>query len=154
MAGADLFFIEFFFGFECFASLAVPALVATLVNVTVIKNFLGEGFAAFVMPGFAGLDEIIKAYIQGSPYFFKLVCHLIAISLCIEIKISGPACDLDGVFIVAHEKENIFPLHALEASLNISPNFFEGGANMRPTVGVIDCCSDKEVLARRHKEPL
>ncbi len=106
------------------------------------------------MSGFACLDEIIKAYIQGPPYFFKLVCHLVAISLGIKIKFSGPACDLDGVFIIAHEKENIFSLHALESSLNISPNFFEGGADMRPAVGVIDGSGDEEVLARRHKEPL
>jgi hypothetical protein len=106
------------------------------------------------MSGFAGLNEIIEAYIEGPPNFFELVCHFVAIGLGIEIKFGSSASDFNGVFVVTHEKENIFSLHALEASLDIGANFFEGGTDMRSAVGVIDCGGDKEVLTRRHKEPL
>jgi hypothetical protein len=122
--------------------------------VPVIKNFLSEGFTALVMSWFAGLNEIIKTYIQGTPNFFELVCHFVAIGVGIQIKFGSSASDFDGVFVITHEKENIFALHPLEASLDIGTNFFEGCANVGPAVGVIDCGGDKEVLTRRHKEPL
>lgn len=122
VAGADLLFVEFFFGFECFASFAIPSFITTFINEPVVKNFLSEGLTALVMSGFAGLNEIIEANIKGTPNFFELVCHFVAIGLGIKIKFCSSASDFNGVFVVTHEKENIFALHALEASLNISAN--------------------------------
>src|SRR5262249_35183883 len=45
---------------------------------------------------------------------------------------------LDGVLIVAHEEVDLVAIHASITGLNVGADLLESGADVRPTVGIVD----------------
>src|SRR5579883_3312402 len=154
MNGTVTVLVEILVGFETLAALAIPPLVTALVDVAVVEHLLDELAAAFVMAGLARLDEIVVADLQGAPDLLKLPGHVVAIGFRIDAQLGGALGDLDGVLVVAHEEEHVVALHAAIARLYVRAELFEGGADMRPAVGVIDGCGQKIARWFGHDETI
>ena len=133
-------FVELFFGFEGFTTIAVPAFVGRLVDVPGIEDLLNESPAAGVVAGLRCLDEIVKRNVQGAPHFAELTRHVVAIRLHGLPEFSSTASHLDGVLVVSHQEKDLVTFHAAVTGLNIGTDFFKRRANVWPTVGIIDCC--------------
>ena len=131
-------FIDFLFRLEAFAAIAIPALVMALVDVPVIEHLLDKLLAPRMMAWRAGLDEIVEADVEGAPHFLELPGHVVAVFLGVAVQFGGAARDLDGVFIVAHQEMYFKALHAAVAGLHVGADFLEGGADVRPAIGIVD----------------
>lgn len=125
-------------GLELLAAVAVPALVATLVDVAVVVDLLDEGAAALLVPLVTGLDEDVGADAQGVPDLAELPGHVVAVLLRLLPQLGGPLRHLDGVLVRPHQEKDVITLHAPVACLHVGADLLEGGADVRPAVGVVD----------------
>src|SRR5262249_20452622 len=138
VVGAELALDQLLLGLERLAALAVPALVGAAVNMPVIVYFLYEFTAALVVARLAGLDEVVVADFEGLPDLLELPGHVVAVGLRAQAEFAGLPLDLDRVLVVAHQEVDVKTLHAAVAGLDVGAELLEGGADVRPAVGVVD----------------
>src|SRR5579885_2516757 len=153
MDRASLLLVQLLFGLERLAAVAVPALVFALVDVAVVVHLLDELLAADVVPRLAGLDEVVVADLQGAPDLLELAGHVVAVRLGVLAKLRRPLRYLDGVLVVAHEEVDAVALHAAVAGLHVGAELLEGGADVRPAVGVVDGGGQVEARVVGHDSP-
>ena len=127
-----------FIAFELLAAGAIPTRVTPLVDVAVVVDLLDELSATLLVPFVAGLDERVVADVEGVPDGAELAGHVVAVLLHVAVLLGRLAGDFVGVLVVAHEEEDIEAFHAAVAGLDVGADLLEGGADVRPAVGVVD----------------
>src|SRR5262249_46092287 len=130
--------------------LAIPAFVGPLVDVPVVEHCLYKLLAADVVALLAGLNEVVVADLQGTPDLLELTGHVVHVLLRVAAQLGRPAGDLDRVLVVAHQEVDVVTLHAAVAGLHVGAELLEGGADVRPAVGVVDRGGQVKSIALGH----
>ncbi len=134
-----LTFFDLFLGLERLAAVAIVARVDAFVDVARVVDGLDELLAAPVMAFFAGLDEVVVARCRGRRQTsWNWRGHVVDVVFRLDSQLASLLGHLDGVLVVAHQEVDRVAFHAAKPSLHVGPDFFEGRADMRAAVGIVD----------------
>ena len=132
------------FLFEGFAADAVPTFVDTLVDVAGFVDPLCKGRDARLVARLGRSDEIVERDVQTLPGPTEFLLHLIAIGERIEAFFRGFLEHVLRVFVVAHQKPRFEAAQSPVTRDHVGRDLLVGGAEVRPTVDVINRRRDVE----------
>ena len=123
---------------ERLATRAIQPLVRLLVNVPRVMHGLDKLLAPRMMPRLARLNKVIKRNPKRPPHLLKLPGHVIHVSLRRNPQLLGPLRHLHRVLVIAHQEEDVEPLHPPKPRLHVRPDLLKRRPDMRPAVRIIN----------------